>query len=229
MIGKTTSLAAVFTTGLLAVSAPAAAGAAPALAAPADDYRAVFRDWQPDGDVAACRFSRAQLVNARNVAATVTDFDSYAPGFREEVGREIARHDARRCTGVARPGARRNRSALRALRIVAIRPKGGARESITIRNSGRRAVSLKGATLRDRAGNRLRLSSGRRLGARRSLRVVSGCARARRKPARLGSRLYACAPRRLWDDRGDVVKVVDARGIVVSQRGYGRLRSVVRF
>ena len=214
---------------LLAVLALAGAGPAPALAAPADDYRAVFRDWQPDGDVTACRFSRAQLVNARNVAATVTDFDSYAPGFREEVGRELARHHARGCTGVARPGARRNRSPLRSLRIVAIRPKGGAGESITIRNGGRRAVNLKGATLRDRAGNRLRLSAAGRLGARRSLRVVTRCARARRKPARLGSRLQACGSRRLWDDRGDVVKVVDARGTVVAQRGYGRLRGVVRF
>ena len=214
---------------LLGLSALAAAGAAPAFAAPADDYRAVFRDWQPDGDVAACRFSRAQLVNARNVAATVTDFDSYAPGFREEVGRELARHDSRGCTGVAQPGARRNRSELRLLRIVAIKPKGGAGESITIRNTARRAVSLKGATLRDRAGNRLRLSAAGRLGARRSLRVVTGCARARRKPVRLAGRLYACGPRRLWDDRGDVVKVVDARRTVVSQRGYGRLRNVVRF
>src|SRR5918997_4987056 len=109
-------------------------------AAPADDYRAVFGDWQPDRDVAACRFTRSQLVNARNVATTVTDFDSYSPGFKDELGREIARHDARGCSGVAPPSARRNRSALRSLRIVAVKPKGGAGESVTIRNTGRRGV-----------------------------------------------------------------------------------------
>ena len=203
-------------------------GTSSAVAAPNDDYREVFRDWQPDGDVAACRFSRAQLVNARNVAATVIDFDSYAPGFKDEVGREVARHDARGCSGVTAPSARRTRSALRSVRIVAINPKGGGGESVTIRNSGRRAVSLRGATLRDRAGNRVRLGAGR-LGARRSLRVITGCLGAARKPVRRGTSLYACRSRRLWDDRGDVVKVVDARRILVAQRGYGRLRRVVRF
>ena len=212
----------------LALSLLAALGAPSAVAAPNDDYREVFRDWQPDGDVAACRFSRAQLVNARDVAATVTDFDSYAPGFKDEVGREVARHDARGCSGVTAPSARRNRSALRAMRIVAIKPKGGRSESVTIRNTGRRAVSLRGATVRDRAGNRVRLGPGR-LGARRSLRVITGCLRSAKRPVRRGGSMYACRSRRLWDDRGDVVKVVDARRIVVAQRGYGRLRRVVRF
>ena len=216
-----------------AVGAMAAAVLLPtsnALAAPADDLRAVLRDWQPDHDIADCRFTRAQLVNARDAAGTLPDFDSYAPGFRDEAIREIARHDSGGCRGVVpSPSDARNRSRLRSIRIVAIKPKGGARESVTIRNAGSRAVSLRGATLRDRSGHRLRLPAVGKLTGRRSLLVVTGCARGRRKPVRLGSRLFACRSRGVWDDRGDVVKVVDAGGTVVAQRGYGRLRGVPRF
>jgi Zn-finger nucleic acid-binding protein len=35
--------------------------------------------------------------------------------------------------------------------------------------------------------------------------------------------------RGVWDDRGDVVKLVDRRGLVVRQAGYGSWRGVVRF
>ena len=100
---------------------------------------------------------------------------------------------------------------------------------MTIRNNGSRSVNIGRAPLRDRRGNRVRIPRGTRLGARSSLRVITGCARGRRRAVRRGSRLYACRRARVWDDRGDVVKVVDTRGIVVAQRGYGRLRRVVRF
>lgn len=201
------------------------------LAAPADDARAVFGDWKPDGRITPCRFTRAQLVRTLTVLDG-GDADAYSPGFRDEVRREIARHDAGGCRGVA-PGAgsgadARRRSALRTLRITTIRPKGGLGESVTIRNAGTRAVSLRGATLRDRSGRRVRLGSGR-LGAGRSLRVFTGCAKGRRKASRRGSRLHACLRRQVWKDRGDVVKVVDSRRVVVAQRGYGTLRGVSRF
>ncbi len=114
------------------------------------------------------------------------------------------------------------------MRITRIRPRGGLWESVTIRNSGSRGVNIGRATLRDRRGNRIRIPRGTRLGARISLRVITGCARGSRRAVRRGSRLYACRRSPLWDDRGDVVKVVDTRGTVVAQRGYGRLRSFVR-
>jgi len=82
---------------LVAALLPATA----ALAAPLDDFKAVFADWRSDGDVTACRFPKATLVNARNLASSNADFDSYAPGFRDEVGREIARHDSGGCRGIA--------------------------------------------------------------------------------------------------------------------------------
>ena len=209
----------------------AALGAPAAHAAPIDDYRAVADDFRGDGDITPCRFSRQQLVSAGLVAGGVPDFDRYAPGFRAEVAREIARHDSGGCSGVSTPPdtSERASSPLRRVKIAGIRPRGGLAESVTIRNGNSRSVTIGRATLRDRRGNRVRIPRGTRLGARRSLRIITGCARGRRRAVRRGSRLYACRRSRVWDDRGDVVKVVDARGIVVAQRGYGRLRRVVRF
>ena len=201
-----------------------------AQAAPIDDYNAVADDFRGDGDITPCRFSRQQLVSAGLVAGGVPDFDRYAPGFRTELAREIARHDTGGCSGVATPAdPGRATSPLRRVRITRIRPRGGLLESVTIRNSGSRSVNIGRATLRDRRGNRVRIPRGTRLGARRSLRVITGCARGRRRAVRRGSRLFACRRSRVWDDRGDVVKVVDTRGTVVAQRGYGRLRRVTRF
>ena len=208
----------------LATWAPAAQ------AAPADDYQAVANDWKGDGDITACRFSRQQLLSAGVFAASIPDIDSYAPGFRGEISREVARHDAGECRGVSNsPGAGRANSPLRAVRITRIRPRGGRLESVTIRNASARTVNLGRATLRDRRGNRVRIPRGTRLGARRSLRIITGCARGRKRAVRRGSRLFACRRGRVWDDRGDVVKVVDTRGRVVAQRGYGTRRGVVRF
>src|SRR5215207_41257 len=109
---------------LLLLAMLLAAFAPGALAAPADDYRAVANDFRGDGDITACRFTRGQLVNARSVAGSIQDLDSYAPGFRTELAREIALHDAGGCS------ARRARSPLKAVRIVSIRPKGRLLESV---------------------------------------------------------------------------------------------------
>ncbi|MGI8946337.1 MAG: lamin tail domain-containing protein [Thermoleophilaceae bacterium] len=211
---------------VLAVAAAALAllPGAPAAAAPVDDFGAVFGDWQrqPAGTITPCAFTPARLRGA--LAATGTDTDAYAPGFRDAVRRELARHAAGGCRGSG-PGAR---SPLRRLRIVKIRPRGGSRESVVIRNTGRKAVRLRGATLRDRGGRRIRLGRGK-LGARRSLRVYTGCLRGSRRVRRRGARLYACLRRRVWDDRGDIVRIVDRRGVTVAQRGYGRLRRAARF
>jgi hypothetical protein len=208
---------------LLVLAAPAAQ------AAPADDYQAVAADFRGDGDISDCRFTRQQLINAGTVAAGVPDFDTYAPGFRAEVAREVRRHDSGACRGIAGGPAGRANSPLRSVRITAIRPRQGLRESVTIRNNGSSSVNLGRATLRDRRGNRVRIPRGTRLGARRSLRVITGCLRGGKRAVRRGSRLYACRRSRVWDDTGDVVKVVDTRGRVVAQRGYGRLRRVLSF
>lgn len=225
--GRIPLLAAVAIAGVALAAVPAPAGSA----APADDYRAVFDDWRGDQDVTACRFSRTRLANARDVARSVGDPDSYAPGFREEVERELARHAKGGCRGVAPepPESQRARSPLRRVRIVRVLARGGSGESVTIRNSGSRRVSLAQASLRDLRGARLQLPRGTMLHGRRSLRVVTGCARGASRPVRRGPSLFACRRRGLWDDRGDVVKLVDPSGIVVAQSGYGTLRRMARF
>jgi hypothetical protein len=90
-------------------------------------------------------------------------------------------------------------------------------------------VSLKGLSLRDRTGKRVRLPR-RKLGRGRKLRVITGCLGKRKRPVRRKGRFYACRKRgQLWNDKGDVVKIVDRSGKVLAQRGYKRFRGVPRF
>jgi hypothetical protein len=204
---------------LTAALAPSASGT------PQDDFNAVYRDWQRDRDVAPCAFSRAKLRSALDFVRTIPDFGSYFPGFADEVSLEIRRWDARGC-----PGLVRGRSPLARVSVTRVSARGGAAlESATIRNAGSRPVSLTGATLRDRSRHRLGFPRGLRLAGRASLKVVTGCARGRRRAFRRRSTLWACGRRALWDDRGDVVRLVDSRRVVISQRGYGRYRTARRF
>lgn len=201
-----------------------------ASAGPIEDFRDVFVDYADNMDVTACKFTRRQLQNARDTAPA--DLETYAPGFTAEVDTEIRRHDSGGCApsnagpgGQGQGGQGRRRAAR--LRIVRIRPRGGRRESVTIRNAGNAGARLRGYTLRDRSGKRVRLPRGT-LRAGRSLRVFTGCARNRRRPVRRGGRFFACARGLRWDDRGDVVKLVTPRGKVIAQRGYGSRRRARR-
>ena len=189
-------------------------------ATPEQDAQAVFADYKGDKDVTACNFSRAQLVNAL-AAAEQGDIDSYEPGFRDEVRAEIARHDAGGCSGIA--GAK----AAAKLKIVRIRPRRGLKEGVTIKNLGTRSVKLRGMTLRDRSGARLRLG-GRRLGARKSLRVFTGCAKGRRRLVRRRSHVFVCRKRGVWNNSGDVVRLVSPSGKLLSRAGFGRFSGVKR-
>ena len=205
---------------VVVLAALAAAGPSGA-ATPEQDLRSVAADYAPDSDVTPCRFSRAQLVNALNVASTVQDVDNYVPGFRDEVRGEIARHDAGGCKGAkGKPVPN--------LRIVRIRPRRGLKESVTVKNLGRRTAKLRGITLRDRSGARVRLG-GARLAPGRSLRVFTGCAKRKKRFIRLRSRVFACRKRVVWNDSGDVVRLVSAGGTLLSRAGYGRFRRVARF
>jgi hypothetical protein len=188
-----------------------------ALAAPSDDYRAVARDWQPDGVITPCRFSRTQLVNADRTAAALPGFDSYVPGFRTAVLREIEHRARGACKAKAKPK----------LSISAIRARGGLRESVTILNRGA-AVRLHGYALRDRGGHRIGFPSGTRVRKGGRLRVFSGCAKGRRRALRRGSRLYACKRGTLWNDGGDVVRLLSRGRKLVARRGFGRFGSVKR-
>jgi hypothetical protein len=197
-----------------------------ATAGPNEDAAAVRADYAGDQNITACRFTRQQLVNARN-AITPTD-EQYNPGYGDEIAVEIRRWDTGGCPssgggveGVTQRSAR--------FKVVTIRARGRRRESVTIRNVGGRTGNLRRYSLRDRAGNRIRFRRSLRLRRGRRLRVVTGCFRNRRRAVRRGARLYACKRRPLWNDGGDVVRLVNPRGRVVSQRGFRRFRGVRRF
>lgn len=200
---------------LLLAGGPAQAGT------PEQDTKAVGDDFRGDGDVTPCRFTRAELVNALSYTSQIQGFDGYVPGFRDEVRAEIARHDARGCrAGRAKPAAN--------LRIVRVRARRGLKESVTVKNVGKRTARLRGITLRDRGGSRVRLGRAR-LAPGKSLRVFTGCAKGKRGFIRIRSRVFACRKRTVWNDRGDVVRLVASGGTVLSRVGYGRFRSVQRF
>jgi hypothetical protein len=131
---------------------------------------------------------------------------------------EIARHNAGGCK--AKPVAN--------LKIVRVRPRGGLRESVTVKNLGKRTAKLGGITLRDRAGARLRLGRAR-LGPGKSLRVFTGCAKGKRRFIRLRARVFVCRRKTVWNNGGDVVRLVRSGGTLLSRVGYGRFRSVKRF
>ena len=187
----------------------------------------MFNDYRTDRDVTPCKFTRAQLVNARAVASSVTDFDNYVPGFRTEVQREINRHDSGGCSASGPGNPAGGSLPTRRLRIVKIRPRGSLRESVTIKNVAGARVRLSGLSLRDRAGGRIRLPRKAALRPGRTLRVYTGCAKGRRRAVRRGARFFACRRRPLWDDRGDVVRLVRG-GTLLARRGYGRFRRVKR-
>lgn len=193
----------------LLVVAPAALGDA------IGDYTNVRKDFQANGQITTCRFTKGQLDNAAKVAASSPDL-SYT-GLPGAIDRELARLAAGACSGRG--------SLVRNLRIVSITPRGGGK--IVLRNTGTKAVSLKGASLKDRAGKKARLptASVKRRGATTvSLRCLKG------KRGKKGSKhLYACAKGKFLKKRGDVVRLLDRNGKVGSQYGYGRFKKTARF
>ena len=199
--------------------------AAAAIAGPDEDYAAIRADWQRDDVITPCRFSEQQLENARRIAESNPD-DQYTD-FPSQIDRELARIRAGRCEGRT-PDVVRERSPLARLQIRSVRPSGGAaRESVRIRNRGRSTVRLDGATIRNRRGARARLPRGVRLRRGATLTVRIGCLRGRRTAR--GRVAYACRRGALFADRGDVARLADRDGVVVSQRGFGRFRSTAAF
>lgn len=205
------------------VSALALAPAA--VAGPTEDYQAVRADWQRDGNITPCRFSEEQLANARAIADANPD-DQYT-AFPAEIDRELARVRSGACRGRT-PDSERDASALAGLRIVRVGSRGdAAREFVRVRNTSRRTISLNGATVRNRRGSRARLPRGVRVRRGQSVTIRIGCLRGRRT-ARART-VYACRRGALFTDSGDVARLADRRGVVVSQRGFGRFRSTASF
>lgn len=203
----------------------AACAAAPAASATTSeqDFEAVYGDWQPDRRITPCRFAQARLERALAVSHTNPDL-AYS-GFPEAVEAEIARWRSGRCSRLAR-----ERSPLAAVRIMRVRGRGrAARETVVLRNAGRTAVRLDGARLRSARGRQVTLPRGVRLAPRRSVTVTIGCPAGRRRAGARGARAWACSRRELLADAGDVVRLLDRSGVVVSQRGFGSRRRARSF
>jgi Lamin Tail Domain len=205
----------------------AAALAAPGASAdPESDSAAVHGDFAAHGgDITACKFTREQLVNARNLE---TEQDAYT-GFDDEVNREIQRWDTGGCSSGGGGGSSKKAD----FHIVAIKGKVRSRnkrkEYVTIRNKGGKEGNLKRWSLRDRSGHRIRFRRSVRVRAHRRLRVITGCAKGHRRAFRRGARYYACRKHLIWNDRGDVARLISPRGRLISQRGFGRFRFTRRF
>lgn len=197
---------------LVIVALLAAAALAPSAAgSPAGDLKAVLQDYSRDDRVTPCRFTRGQLESVR--AQISEDVETYAKGIRGAIAREVRRWRDGGCKG-------RGVAATK-LRIVAIEAAGGPRdESVTIKNTGRRTVSLRGFALRDAADHTVKLRSVK-LRAGRKLTVVTGCRSGHRKPVRRGSRYYACRKTEIWDDAGDTVDLLSRGGGLLAQKTYG--------
>jgi hypothetical protein len=202
---------------LVAVAAvpPASAGT------PEEDFAAVYGDWEGDQRITPCRFREPQLQNAYDVATS--DPDLIYTGFPSAVERELARWRSGGCAAVLR-----DRSPLAGVQVARVRGAGrAARETVVLRNTTGSTKRLDGARLRNGRGRSVALPRGIRLAAGRSLTVTIGCPAGRRRAGARGSRAWTCSRRELLADGGDVVRLLDRAGVVVSQRGFGS-RSGVR-
>jgi hypothetical protein len=183
-------------------------------ASPAADFNAIVKDFTSGRDITPCLFTQAQLEAAR--AQLGPDANAYAPGLADEINVEIKRWRDGGCT------AKRVATARGAdVRIVKVSFKGGVRkESVTLRNYSSSTVSLKGYILRDAADHAIKFKK-TTIKSKRSVVVVTGCRKGSKKAIRKGTRYYACRSREFWDDAGDVVELVNAKGGLLSSKTYG--------
>lgn len=188
-----------------AVLAPSAAGS------PAGDLKSVLQDHSRDQKITPCRFTKGQLESARTQVSD--DIETYATGIRGAIGREIKRWRDGGCMGRGASSSK--------LRIVSIKASGGPRkESVTIKNIGRKAISLRGYALRDAGDHTLKFRS-TKLRAGRALQVITGCRKGHKSAVRRGSRYYACRKTEVWDDAGDTVELLGRGGGLLATKTYG--------
>lgn len=180
-------------------------------ASPASDFAAIVKDFRNDGDITSCLFTQAQLEDA--LTQLPPDVSAYSPGLKEEIEREITRWKSGGCKGKTPGGV--------TLRIVKVSAKGkAAKESVTIRNAGSKAVDLGGYMLRDASDHVIKFKK-TTLTKGASLRVVTGCRKGHKGVLRKGTTYYACRVTEFWDDSGDVVQLVNPKGGLLSQKKYG--------
>jgi hypothetical protein len=202
----------------------AAIAALPANASPQTDFNAVYGDWKKDLVIRKCAWSQAQLQNAYNVANSNPDFQ-YETRFSDAVQTEIKRWRDGGCAGIA-PLATRRKSPLYGAHIIKVRGRGGAaREFVQIRNRAKRTLSFRRALLANFRGRGYVFPARFRLARGRTATVHIGCAKGKRRASFRARTVWLCSRRQLFNDRGDLARLTDAKRLVVSQRGYGSQRS----
>jgi hypothetical protein len=194
--------------------------AGPALATPQTDFDHVYGDWKPDLVIAPCRWSQAELQTAHDVASSNPDFQ-YETRFVDDTQREINRWKSGGCAGV-QPESVRKKSPLFGVRIVKVRARGGAaKESVAIRNTTRKAKSFRKASITNIKGKGFYFPARFKLRRGRTAVVHVGCAKGKRRQSFTTRAVWLCSKRGLFRDRGDLVRLSDAKLLVVSQRGFG--------
>jgi hypothetical protein len=212
MHGRMTALAVAF----FAVALPAAAS-------PQSDFNDVYNDWRPDGVISQCHFTQSQLQNAYDSASSNPDFQ-YENAFQPAVQGEINRWKAGGCSGVA-PKTVTKASPLTGARITVVKGRGSAaREVVKVRNGSKKALSFRKARVRNGKRAKAVFPAKFKLGAGKTAVVHVGCANGKRRATFRRTTVWLCARKQLFRDKGDLARLADAKGVVVSQRGFGSQR-----
>ena len=205
----------------LALAAALTFVALPAAASPGSDFSAVYSDWKPDGVITQCHFTQAQLQNAYDVASGNPDFQ-YENAFQPAVQAEINRWKAGGCAGVA-PRTVTSASPLTGARITSV--KGRGNEVVKIGNRSRKTLSFRKARVRNAKGAKAVFPARFKLKRGQTATVSIACARGKKRASYRGTKVWLCRRTQLFRDKGDVAKLADAEGVVVSQRGFGSQKS----
>lgn len=200
-----------------------AALAVGASATPQEDFDAVYDDWQADHVVTQCRWTQEQLQNAYDAATGNPDFQ-YETKFPDAVQTEINRWKAGGCAGV-KPTAVTKRSPLTGAKITSVRGMGKVgRELVKIRNGSARTLAFRKARLGNSKKGRAVFPAKFRLAKGKTATVRLSCQKGKRRASFKRTTVWLCRRRELFRDRGDLARLVDAKGVIVSQRGFGSLR-----
>jgi hypothetical protein len=120
------------------------------------------------------------------------------------------------------PYAKRQLSPLNGVRVMKVAGRGNAaKEYVRITNRAKKAVALRKATLRNLGGARALFPAKFKLKPGATAVVRVGCAPGKRSASYSGTQVWLCRRAQLFGDRGDVARLADAKGVVVSQLGYG--------
>jgi hypothetical protein len=125
------------------------------------------------------------------------------------------------CAGVV-PLSKRRLSPLDGVRVMKVSGRGkAAKEFARIANRAKKTVTFPKASLRNLTGGKALFPARFKLRAGRVAFVRVGCAPGKRHASFKGTRVWLCRRSQLLQDRGDVARLADAKGVVVSQRGFG--------